>query len=428
MLEKIYRSVKEFEITILADKKSIENISKESVPLIKGLISDISVVLNNKYDCSFNLSLNELSWDLQEQVCSSHKVGTYRKNKIIYVDNPWATYLLTLKEKAPFLTFHLQDIYRNILGIKTMDFRKKSFNLPIKKIAYGMNSSKLFSADEQENFITLISQKFKLPVMDISEIDLIEDVSRTLYIGPSSIEVLKFCEAGGKSIILTSYFQGFNLIPYSGDHLIISSGGGTFLSGPLAKIIEHDLSNRTSIDSPYSVYKISNDTFSGSFLNKIKSVDGNYPFYLSHVVLWNFLLSMEDVNLDIIKCTESQLALMKSNSGTLDKLIRLYDYALASVDDIYQQSKSQQIHPGTIEENIKNLIEIELITAELSKSHRLLRPFLDFYKIRRSQNFGTTLIEHSQNNYLIYAEEHQALKGLAELINVTVNKNEATMA
>jgi hypothetical protein len=106
-------------------------------------------------------------------------------------------------------------------------------------------------------------------------------VSRTLYIGPSSFEVLQFCEAGGKSIFLTSTFQGFNLIPYSGDHLIVSSNGGTFLSTPLLKIIENELLNKTTSDTPFSIYKIDNQTVNGSFLKNIRSFDGNYPFYQS---------------------------------------------------------------------------------------------------------------------------------------------------
>jgi len=428
LLEKNNNSLNDFEVTILANEKSLEIISNGVIPLMKGLTSDIFSALTKEYDLCVNLSLNEHSWDINYKAKAIHKVGTYRKENIIFVDDPWTTYLMTLKERAPFLTFHLQDIYKNILGIKSSIIKKNSPRLPIKQIAYGSSSTQLFSADEQENFITLLTQKISLPIVDISEIDLVEDISRTLYVGPGTLEVLQFCEAGGRAIILTSSFQGFNLIPYSGDHIIISSAGGTLLSGPLVKIIENELQGKGNTDSPYSIYEIDSETFNGSYIKHQKSIDGNYPFYQSHVILWNFLLNMFDVHMDIMKCTEGQINLVKSNSEALKKFIRLYDYALVSIDNVYQQAKSPSADPKIVEHNISNLLEVESISSELSKSHRLLRPILDYYRIRRSQNFGTTLLEHSQNSYLIYAEEHQALKGLLELFTVTMKKNEATMS
>ena len=427
VLEKNFNSLNDFEVTILANQKSLETISNGAIPLMKGLTSDIFSALSKEYDLCANLSLSEQGWDINYKAKAIHKVGTYRKENTFFVDDPWTTYLMTLKEKAPFLTFHLQDIYKNILGIKSSIIKKNSSRLPIKQIAYGSSSTQLFSADEQENFITLLTQKISLPIVDISEIDLVEDISRTLYVGPATLEVLQFCEAGGRAIILTSSFQGFNLIPYSGDHIIISSAGGTFLSGPLVKIIENDFQGKSNTDSPYSIYGIDNETFNGSYLKYQKSIDGNYPFYQSQVILWNFLLNMSDVHMDIMKCTEGQLNLVKSNSEALKKFIRLYDYALVSIDNIYQQAKSPSADAKIVEHNISNLLEVESISSELSKSHRLLRPILDYYRIRRSQNFGTTLLEHSQNSYLIYAEKHQALKGLLELVTVTMKKNESTM-
>ncbi len=427
VLERLNQSIKEFELTVLAEQKSIDSISNSMMPLMRGLTSESSHALSQEYDLSVNLSLNEKSWDYQNIVKSTHKAGCLKKDSKLVVDDLWTTYLLTLKNGAPFLPFHLRDIYKNILGIKSVVEIKNIQRLSIKQIAYGSSLPQIFSPEEQENLITLLTQKLSIPIVDISEVDLIEDVSRTLYIGPSSFEVLQFCEAGGKSIFLTSTFQGFNLTPYSGDHLIVSSNGGTFLSTPLLKIIENELLNKTTIDTPFSIYKIDNQTFNGSFLKNIRSFDGNYPFYQSHVILWNYLLSMCDVHLEVIRCTESQLGLIRSNAEALKKIIRLYEYAMVSIDHIYQQAKSPSADPKIIEDNIKILLDIDSISTELAKSHRLLRPFLDFYRIRRNQNLGTSLIDHSQNNYLIYAEEHQALKGLFELLSMTISKNEATL-
>ena len=56
-----------------------------------------------------------------------------------------------------------------------------------------------------------------------------------------------------------------------------------------------------------------------------------------------------------------------------------------------------------------------------------LRPVIDFYRIRRGQNTGTTLLEQTQHTFLTYSEEHQALRALLELFTVTLAKNEVSI-
>jgi hypothetical protein len=427
VLEKNLNSFKDFQVTVLVDEKSMSAIYDNTSPFLKGITSDEKSVLNEQFDLSVNLSLNEKSWDLHDNINSFRKVGTYKHKGELIVEDLWTTYLLTLKARAPYLTFHLQDVYKNILGIKGIQLQDHQRVTP-KQIAFGTSAAHLFPVQEQENFLTELSANYPgIPVRDISEIDLVEDVSATLFIGPATLTSLKFAEAGGRCIFLTSAFQGFNLLPHGGQHIILSTRGSVFRAGALLKFVENDLREKSNADCPYSMYTIDQTVASTSYVKSLNKSDDNYPFYQSHVVLWNFLLNLSDVEIDIVKCTDSQISLLKTHHEVLTKFIRLHDYAMASVDTIHVEAKAQTADAGKIDGHIKNLQEIEKISDQIAASHALLRPFLDFYRIRRGQNFGSTLLEQAQSSFLTYAEEHQALKALQELFSVTLRKNEVNI-
>jgi hypothetical protein len=157
------------------------------------------------------------------------------------------------------------------------------------------------------------------------------------------------------------------------------------------------------------------------------TADDAFPIYQSHLVLWNFLLGLIDVDLEVHKCTAGQLALVKLQLEVLNKFLRLHDYAIASVEAVHAEARAVSADPVALESHLKNLREVEKISNEIAATHPFLRPFLDFYRIRRGQNFGDTLVEQSQASFLTYAEEHQALKALQELFSVTLRRNEANI-
>ena len=427
VLERFHSSLKDFEITVHANTNDIKAISNEITPMMKGLTSDASIIQGMEFDLSANLSMDESSWDLHATIKSTHKIGPYRTGGELILNDLWSTYLLTLKARAPFMTFHLQDIYKNILGIRSCQAEvspQGHFN----QIIYGMSSPNLFSPAEQESFLARLTKECPGTILkDVSEIDLIEDVSRTLYIGPATLEALKFCEAGGRGIFLTSTFQGFNLLPSRGKHLLISSRGEQFHANPLLKLIDYEIQDKTRIDCPYSVYSFDHESFNGTYLQCHTSSDANYPFYQAHLVLWNFLLNLSDVNLEISRCSSTQIELLSFQHQILSKLIRLQDYSMSSADAIYAEAKSDLAVAEKIQGHINHLLEIESVSEKLSASHAFLRPFLDFYRLRRSQIPGTSLLEQSQANLIVYAEEHQALIALQELFSVTLRKNEVNI-
>ncbi|MGE3608948.1 MAG: hypothetical protein AB7I27_05130 [Bacteriovoracaceae bacterium] len=428
VLEKNQIALKEFEITILANEKEIHKVKENNNFIFYGLTSNFNNVLNTKYDISFNLSLNEVSWDFHSKIHSTHKVGPYIKEGQLIVPDHWSTYLLTLKANAPFLTFHLQDIYKNILGIKRLNPEIRKINR-VNRIVYNFFDTSFFSFDEQEKFINLIHQKFPmLPINEISEIDHSSDVSNILYIGPSSLDAVKLCDAGATGIIVSRNFQGFNLLPYENGHLFISTKGKSVSSNILFSFIDKKfVDNSIPENFPYSVYEFDHEHLFGAYLKCLNESDGNYPFYQSYVVLWNYVLSLFETNLDVIQCSKSQLELLKDQRAILAKFIRLHDYAMSALDSIYHEAKEKLANSDVIDAHIKQLKEVESISDKISQAYPLLRPILDFYRIRRAQNDGTTLLVQSENSLLNYSEEHSALQALDELFSVTLRKNEVNI-
>jgi hypothetical protein len=427
VIEKNLQAFKDYDVTLLASEYSLQEVYNKSIPLLRFIRTNDSEVLKEHYIMSINLSLCEKSWKLHGSVKSEIKIGPYNFDNQILVPDFWSTYLMTIKAKAPFLTFHLQDIYKNILGIKSSNSRENN-STQIRKILIGTCSTNLFSSSEQENFIYELSMNHpRIPLQDISEVDLLEDVSDTLYIGPATLSALKFCEAGGRGIFLTSHFQGFNLIPYNRDSIILSSRGGTFKNEIIVNFVEHFMNGRIDKSIPYSVYTIDQETIFGSYIKSLNQSDDNYPFYQAYVVLWSYMLSLMDANLIITHCTDSQKELLRVYKEVLEKLLRLHSYAMLSVDTIHQEARAKISDPIKIDGHIKNLKDIEVVFEQIASSHALLRPILDFYRIRRGQNQGFSLEEQSQSSYLRYAEEHQALESLLELFSVTLKKNEVSI-
>ncbi len=418
----------DFEITILVDPKSLAQLKDGSEPILTGITTNLAAVIDKEFDLSVNLSMNETSWVLHEKIKSYKKIGPHQNEKQLLIDDAWSSYLITLKARAPFLTFHLQDIYKNILGIKKIaNFQKTPKNFQF--VVIGLCNTDIFSSMEQEKLVNLIlSGQPHLKIRDISEIDPISNLSQVLYIGPANFQAVKICEAGAQGIFLTSHFQGFNLLPHDQGHLLVSSKNSHFNADKLIPIINSQIIHKDiPQNSTYAIYKTEEENIFGSYLKSLNSSDDNYPVYQSHVVLWNFILNLYEVHLDISKCQISQIELIRTQIEVLNKLIRLYDYAMSSVDTIHQEAKSVSANNEKIQGHLKNLKEMDAITDQISQTNSFLRPILDFYRIRRGQNSGATLLEQSQHSFLTYSEEHQALKALLELFSVTLSKNEVSI-
>lgn len=427
VLEKAHLSLKDFNVTVLASNKAIDQIKSKTQPFIKGLTSDIDATLTKNYALSFNLSMDEFSWSLHNRVQAVHKIGPCLNNENLSVPDLWSSFLLTVKAGSPFLTFHLQDVYRNILGIKTLPAIQPMAS-HYREVIIGKFSAKFAEAEEVERLLSSIKTNFpQIAIRKSEEVDLISDLTNSLYIGPATTHAIKMCEAGTRGIFIGSQFQGFNLIPYNSHHCLISTKGAKFNHNHVIPFINSIINrSKPATSNAYAFYMSEMDSFGVSWSN-LNSPDESFPFYQCHLVLWNFLLNLLDIHIDVTKCTPSLVEVLKANHHALTKLLRLHDYALSSVDTIYRESKLSNAKADVIEGHLKNLLEIEEVVEQVASSHPYIRPFLDFYRIRRGQNTGATLHEKSQNTFITYTEEHHALGALSELFSVTLRKNEASI-
>jgi hypothetical protein len=424
VLEKEQKALKDFHLTVLVSPAALAKIQSLALPDVSGITTDIQSCLNQEYDLSFNLSLGEASWDLHHKIKASNKHGPLRTNGELIVPDLWSTFLLTFKGQAPFLTFHLQDIFRNILGIRGIPHHEKRKG-HINTIAFGFTSTSLFPTGEQEKLIHEINQQYPfIQFKEITEMDVLEDLSRVLYIGPPSFESLALCDSGARGIFLSRHFSGFNLLPYDEGNYQITSQGKSFKADDLVFGILQLINNGSIPKSfPFSTYAIDHDNMFGAYMRTMNEGDEAYPVYQAYVVLWNFLLSMYDANLDINRCTPMQVEKTKELQDILAKLSRLHDYALSSIDTIHQEARSSNARAEVIAGHVKNLQEIDSTFATIAQSHTLLRPILDFYRIRKGQNGGDTLREQSESSLLLYSEEGQALRALEELFSTILSKS-----
>jgi hypothetical protein len=428
VLERYQHSLKNFEITVLAAPAALKDCNENWTPLCKGVTDNIDEVLSIDFDLSFNLSLEEKSWEIYDKVQSRNKLGFLQKDNQLFVPDLWSTFLLTIKSGIPFLTFHLQDIYRNILGLKNVAYTTQSYE-PIKELILGSFNENFLVPNEKDKF----TWQFKLlhphiGIRHVADVDLISDLSHSLYVGPATMEAIRLGESGVRCLFFSKNFNGFNLLPYSGSHYLISTRGYMLESSEMLQATSNFISTgKLKSDSKYSNYELEHDPLFGAYLKSLNTSDVNYPVYQSHVVLWNFLLNLYEINLDISKCNQEQIEFIQEHKQTLSKLLRLHDYAMSSVDTIYQESKAQSSRAEIIDGHLKNLQEIEVLFNKTAASNSMLRPVLDYYRVRKGQNDGTNLSEQIQHSFLAYSEEHHALSALSELFSMTLRKNEASI-
>jgi hypothetical protein len=406
-------AISQFETTILVDSKSYQAIKCSEFESIKGLVFSESDVINQKFDLSINLSLNELSWDLHGQIKAQNKLGVSRQQGQTLVLDLWSTFFMTIKANVPFLAFHLQDIYKHILGIKKASLPSAT-DTQFKTIVLGYMNPQHFKAGEQEEFINGLTRRFRFAkIKDVSEVSPV-DGKESLYIGPASLDALRFRPA--RSIILTSQFQGFNLLPKEQGTVVISSRGENFKANQLLDHVEKILQQEKVSDSLYSIYTVDSVNYGNTYIDLSTSGEDHYPFYQVYTVLWNFILGLTEVDLPVSRVHQSQKTLIDSQVKILKKLTRLHEYAMVSLDVILKEAKASSANAEIIEGHLKNLRDMDQTFESIARSHSLLQPVLDFYRIRRGQNDGSSLLEQVQNSILIYHEEHQALQALAELL------------
>lgn len=411
------RDLTDMEVTVLASPKSLDVMEKLGIPLPAGITTDVKKILNSEFDLSFNLSLNEAAWQIHSDVKSEKKAGPFFRGNELAVNGAWAAWFLTFKGNTPFVTFHMREIFRQILGIKKRGVETESA-AHAKTLIVGMTSPEFFPKDEQEAFLSGVVRRFPgLQVMDESEVSVDHDHTASLYLGPASMKGLALTESGARAVYIASRFQGLNLLPEKEGTLLVTTSGKKMDAQSLLSVMEIVLKDRKDIQSDHlNVYRLSMENVFGAYLENLSGKEVSYPFYQAHVVLWNYLLALQDVNLDTVSPEPGQIAILDSQLEILTKLIRLHDYAMVSLDDVYKEAKSAEADADKIQKNLTILKEVDDTMDKISASNPFLRPIIDFYKIRKGQIEGETLLERSQNSLLTYSEEHQAMSAFQELL------------
>lgn len=413
----------DYELTFLVNQKNRETLENNGVQFPIGTTSDVEKVLRKEFDLSFNLSLNDASFELYEKVKCPKKSGAFFHGPELIVNGVWPAWFLTFKGNTPFVSFHMREIFRNILGVKRRGIENPHTGSP-KTLIMGMSSPEFFPPDEQEAFLSGLVRRFPgLQVMDESEVATDHDHSASLYIGPCSLKALLLCESGARGIYFGSRFQGMNLLPEKEGTMLVTTGGKRMEAQSLLEILDIILKDK-EIKPPahLNIYELSMETAFGAYLECVSGHEVSYPFYQAHVVLWNYLLSLLEVNVDILPPSAEQLGTLETQTEIVTKLIRLHDYAMVALDGVYKEAKDPEADADKIQKNLTTLQEVDETMDKISDTNPFLRPIIDFYKIRKGQTEGETLLEKSQNSLLTYSEEHQALKAYEELLLVIIAK------
>ncbi len=411
------KDLTDFELTLLVSPKSLEVMENIGIYLPAGVTTDIGKILTTQYDLSFNLSLNEAAWQIHTEVKSGKKSGAYYQNNELIVSGTWSAWFLTFKGSTPFVTFHMREIFRQILGVKKRNTESESTAVA-KTIIIGMSVPEFFPKDEQEAFLSGLVRRFPaVQVLDESEVNAENDHSSSLYVGPASMKSLVLCESGARAIFFSSRFQGLNLLPEKEGTIMITTGGKKLDAQSLLGILEIILKDKEMKPAEHlNIYRLSMENVFGAYLQNLSGKEISYPFYQAHLVLWNYLLALQEVNLDIASPSAEQADILGSQLEIVTKLIRLHDYAMVALDGVYKEAKASESDAEKVSKNISTLTEVDETMDKIAMTNPFLRPVLDFYKIRKGQNEGETLLEKSQNSLLTYSEEHQALKAFAELL------------
>lgn len=412
MLEKYFKNISETEITLLAGSASHQAIESQFSDLACKIVYNSPEILSQKFDLAVNLSLTESSWSLMEKIQTHRRLGIYFENEQIRVSDHWSTYLLTLKSPVPFLSFHLEEVFKNILGVKQAPTIADD-NFVLQRFVFALSSSKIFPAGEQEAFLNLLAKKFPtIPVLDISEVDS-DDVEGIFYIGPADLQPLMM--SFPRNLLLQRQFQGANLIPGNPTWILTSDKKLFSAQDLLATLgVIHGEGGETSSD--HSLYTAWFNEEEDSFIQQISGTELNYPFYLAYYVLWSFVLGLKESEPAFPKISADQKEFLRSHLEILKKISRFHEYALASLDILLKEARSPAPDAEVIDGHLENLRQIDETLRKISDSHPMLRPLLDFYHVRRGQTEGAQFKEQIENSLLTYHEEHQAFTAFQELL------------
>lgn len=419
LLERHALSLRDSDITIFCDSEAAQKLTQFDLTQSK-LITDPQYIENEEYDLWFNLSIHQFNVDLSQTIKCTQKKGPYLS------DDDWSVYLSIIKEKSLYLNLHLQDIYAGVLGLPQLLTSKS--NRQTKKIIFGHFKPQTMSFQELTNLTTQLKKSYPfMTFLTIDEVDYLESHQDSLYFGPATLEAIKLCESGAKSIFVNKYFTGMNLIPYVEDCLYLTTHGEVISSSRVEPFIHYALSPQVTLPhTGYSLYS-TELTPGGLVFNSLNQSDSHFATYQAFFVLWSFLLGMKEVNLNITHIGQVYTEHFKNFYECLNKVSQLNRYALFNAQTINNELSKAESSPSVLENSLVKIQDVERTMDQFANQQLWFNQLYRFFHTKLKNLDNNQLVKASEERYFLYVEIQQTIEALRELFAVTLNKNEVSL-
>ncbi|GEM_PF-2552072 len=373
-------------------------------------------ISKNNFEMILNLSLSEESWEFAKDLQSPFFVGTRSTEmNTLQVIGHWSTYLLQLKGGASFLPFHLQDIYKNIVGCKSLSLAKEKtwkYEVIYWQCPHFIN----------ENVFLILVAQLKERYKNWEFIPGTPQENKPgFYIGPANHEVSLWHEQNHRLLILKNNFEGLHFAPAGDNHWLVNPHQADPDFTELYKLMIQFCEQIPCKEiNTWEVYQTTQENLFGTSLKPLTMTNSNFPFYQFHVVIWQYVLNLFDVNLEIAGINKDQETTLKFYEEVLTKINRFLDLIVSNLADQLEHFDETNFDIKKFQAAITEIQDFETTTSKIAENHPLLRPFLDYYQIVRGQSEFSGLKDQLQDQMLILSEQSGVLKALLELISMTI--------
>ncbi len=419
LLERHTLTLREMDITILCQKESIEKLSHFGLPESK-IVTDIQQIADESFDLWINLTIFNFNQTLIQLIDSPLKKGPWLSS------DDWSVHLLMVKEKSLYLNLHLQDIYAGVLGLPKVALPTNQQR--IKKIILGHFKPQTMSFQELTSLISNLKRSYPyIHFQTVDEVDYLESHQDSLYFGPATIEAIKLCESGARSVFVSNYFTGMNLIPYKEDCLYVTTHGENINASRIEPFVHFALSSQGSLpQTGYSLYQ-SELTSAGLVFNSLNQSDYHFAAYQAFFVFWSYLLGQQDVELNFTHLNKIYTQQFKNFYDCLDKISQLNRYALLHAQLISEELAKDESQLPVIQESLVKILDVEKSLDHFSAAQLWFNPLYKFFQYRLQQLDLEHLVKSSEERYFLYLEIQQSIEALKELFAVTLKQNEVSI-
>ena len=419
LLERHALNLRDCDITILCQKEGLEKLGQFGLPNSK-FVTHAHQLADEKFDQWFNLSIFNSIETLSQLIDSPVKKGPG------LTADDWSIHLLTIKEKSLYLNLHLQDIYAGVLGLPRLLLSKIPHQT--KRIIFGPFKPQVMSFQELTNLTANLKKSYPLvEFLTIDEVDYLESHQDSLYFGPATLEAIKLCESGAKSIFVSNLFTGMNLIPYQEEIFYITTHGENINASRIEPFIHHAISPQVSLpQTGYSLYQ-TELTAAGLVFNSLNQSDYQFATYQAFFVLWAYFLNLTEVQLKFTHLNKIYNQQFKNLYDCLAKISQLNHYSVTHAHNIHQELSLDNSQFESVKESLGKLVDVEESLEKFANAQLWFNPLYRFFQYKFRQLDLAQLVKSSEERYFLYVEFQQTIDALKELFAVTLQQNEVSI-